>query len=589
MQAILKTSSAMLALILTTLYCAPLNLLLLNAREISSSPSVVLALSWKIALALMAFTVFLSVLLSFDNRRILGCLIISIATLFHLQGNLFAWNYGLFDGGDIDWQAHNAVGALEIAIWLTLPILAVHYREKIWPHIHLLAFIIVMMQLSSLGFQLSTGKKFPAQQAVAPDAGQTTKEVDQTLYDFSNDENVLIVIADTFSSPTFDEILNSEPTIAKRLSGFTSYSNTLGVSPYTLLSIPTILSSKVYENSGTIQSFMDESFNKNSLPGVLQENGYKARVVTMGLYKGYLQWLPSQNTTSVLDRKKEGAQLREYLQLWDVTLFRYAPHYLKMRIYNEHKWFLQTHFLDPERRKDAQDILFGTGPAMMIPTSVHRASRIIRDRFVERASIVSESPTFKFIHLFTSHTPYLMDSDGSPLSESQYEARALEKRALDQSKYALTEILDILDKLKQLGIYEKTLIIVAADHGNDIKNESRAGFMRRSHPMLLIKPFDDGSNLRYSDAPTSLLDIPLTVSKALDIEADFSGYPILSGEIPRGRVRNYYYFNWNSQGFWTADYLPQLEKYEITGQADDQDVWKKSCNLKQVENGPASC
>jgi hypothetical protein len=107
--------------------------------------------------------------------------------------------------------------------------------------------------------------------------------------------------------------------------------------------------------------------------------------------------------------------------------------------------------------------------------------------------------------------------------------------------------------------------------------------------MLLIKPIDGGGNLRYSEAPTSLLDIPLTVSKALGINADFSGYAILDGEIPRTRMRNYYYFDWNSQGFWKTDHLPHLEKYEITGQADDQDVWKKSCNLNQVENDPASC
>lgn len=588
-QSTLKISSATLALILTTLYFAPLNLLLLNAREIPSSPSVVLALSWKLAVALMIFTALLSAILALDSRRKLGCVIISIATLFHLQGNVFSWNYGLFDGGDIDWQAHNAVGVMEIVIWLALPALAVRYRDKIWPHIPLLALTIALMQAASLAVQLSNGKEFPTGQAMAPAVEEATKSPDEGLYDFSTEKNVLIIIADTFSSPTFEEILEKEPSIAQQLSGFTSYTNTLGVSPYTLLSIPTILSSRIYENSGTIQSFMSESFSENSLPAVFQENGYNTRVVTMGLYKGYLQWLPSQNTTSVLDRREEDTQLRHYLQLWDLTLFRYAPHYLKKQIYNQHKWLLQTRFLDPESRKDAQDVLFGQGPPMMIPTSVHRASRVIRDRFVERANTVSESPTFKFIHLFTSHTPYLMDSNGSPLSESQYEERALERRAFDQSKYALSEILDMVSKLKKLGIYDNTLIIIAADHGSDIINDSRAGFMRRSHPMLLIKPIDGANKLRYSKAPTSLLDIPITVSKALDIKADFSGYSILDGNIPSARVRNYYYFNWNSHGFWSAERLPHLEKYGITGQVDDQTAWEKSCDLNPIESGPASC
>jgi hypothetical protein len=143
--------------------------------------------------------------------------------------------------------------------------------------------------------------------------------------------------------------------------------------------------------------------------------------------------------------------------------------------------------------------------------------------------------------------------------------------------------------LKALGIYDDTLVIIAADHGSDLKNHTRAGYMRRSHPMLLIKPINGGGNLQYSAAPTSLLDIPRTVSGALGIEAEFSGYGILDGEIPSTRKRNYYYFNWNNQGFWNADHLPELEKYEINGPAEDQGAWKKSCDLLHVENGPASC
>ena len=589
MQAIFKNASAMLALVITALYCAPLNVLLINVREISIPPSLALAFSWKLALALLVFTVFLSGLLPMDKRRILGAVTISIAALFLLQGNYFVWDYGLFDGGDIDWQAHNVVGIVEITVWLALPILTIRYRDKIWPHMHLLSLLIVLMQVSSLVVQTATGAEFPTKYTTATGVEDPTKATDRGLYDFSDEKNVLIIITDTFGSPTFDEILRKEPLVAEKLNGFTSYSNTLGVSPYTLLSVPTILSSRVYENSRTIQSFMTESLNENSLPAVLRENGFKARVVTMGLYKGYLQWLPSQNTTSVLNKNEGDSQLREYLQLWDVTLFRYAPHYLKMKIYDKHKWLLQDRFLDTANSEDAGNMLFGARVEMMKPTPVHLASRVIHDNFIEQANVDSKSPTFKFIHLFTSHTPYLMDVSGNPISKPQYESIPLETRAFDQNKYALTQTLNMLDKLKALGIYDDTLVIIAADHGSDLKNHTRAGYMRRSHPMLLIKPINGRGNLQYSAAPTSLLDIPRTVSGALGIEAEFSGYAILDGEIPSTRKRNYYYFNWNNQGFWNADHLPELEKYEINGPAEDQGAWKKSCDLLHVENGPASC
>jgi hypothetical protein len=572
----LKLASAACALILTALYFAPLSVLLLNAAEVVTSPFGVVGFSWTLQLLLIAVTVFVLFFLPSRLRRIVACLIVTFAGLVYLQGNFFVWDYGPLDGTDIDWDAHNLAGIIEIVCWVGLPLLSILFVKKLWPHIHTLALVVILLQLASLGVHLASGKSFTSARSLV------NQELDEEFFEFSGKKNILVIVLDTFSTPLFETIIKERPSLTQKLSGFTNFSNTLGVSPYTLLSIPTILSSRVYENSGTIQSFMRESFGQNSLPGVLQKNGYKASVITMGAYRDYLQWLPGFDISSILYEGDQDGMLRANLQIWDVTLFRHVPHFLKQKVYDKHKWWLQSQFFSTAESRSATQ--------KMEPTPVQLASSEFLVRLAKYASVNSEFSTFKFIHLFTSHPPYLMEENGDLLSESDYEARTVEERAFQQSAFALNQILDVLEKLKQLNIYDETMIVVAGDHGTDITKKTRPVYKRRAQPVLLIKPFHQEGDLQSSQAPTSLLDISATISKEVLGSAEgFGGYAILDEEIPQDRVRNYYYFNWSGKEFWNVDHLPFLDKFEVTGPAGDLGSWKKSCNLQYAENRADPC
>lgn len=271
----LKVASAALALLLTAFYFAPLNMLLLNTREIFTSPGSVLQVSWKFQAIVAGTTLIFLFVMPKRACRVFACLLLCLAGLLYLQGNFFVWNYGLFDGTDIDYEAHNAVGFMEITFWVSILILAVRYQMKIWPHIHLIASSIVFLQATSLAFQLYEGKTFTSADAITTHTNLVRNKANGGFYDFSATKNVLIIMSDTFSSPTFEKLIRKRPSVVKRLSGFTNYGNTLGVSPFTLLSVPAVLSSKAYENTDTIQSFMKDSFGENSLPAFLQDNGFR--------------------------------------------------------------------------------------------------------------------------------------------------------------------------------------------------------------------------------------------------------------------------------------------------------------------------
>ncbi|NIO41951.1 MAG: hypothetical protein GTO41_18350, partial [Burkholderiales bacterium] len=67
---------------------------------------------------------------------------------------------------------------------------------------------------------------------------------------FSTEQNVVHIVMDGFQSDIFSEIIedpeNSD--LKKQLQGFTVFRDNLGAFPYTQVSIPAYLSSKLYRN-----------------------------------------------------------------------------------------------------------------------------------------------------------------------------------------------------------------------------------------------------------------------------------------------------------------------------------------------------
>lgn len=58
----------------------------------------------------------LSLFLKTHRLSLYNSLIIIIAILLWLQGNILLWDYGVFDGRDIDWSKNNLFGILDISI-----------------------------------------------------------------------------------------------------------------------------------------------------------------------------------------------------------------------------------------------------------------------------------------------------------------------------------------------------------------------------------------------------------------------------------------------------------------------------------------
>ncbi len=179
-----------------------------------------------------------------------------------------------------------------------------------------------------------------------------------------------------------------------------------------------------------------------------------------------------------------------------------------------------------------------------------------------------ERPFFLFVHYFDPHYNYLRhpeygfapDSVGRLRGgEDLEELRKIEGDLTPEEYAFLGDIYDeeirftdagvgrLLDRLRQLGLYDQTLIIVTADHGEEFGDHRGLGHSRTLYeevlrvPLILRLPGGQ-QNRPVVETPVSLVSIAPTILDLTGIAADslvFQGeslVPLLSASARRPRL-----------------------------------------------------
>ena len=187
--------------------------------------------------------------------------------------------------------------------------------------------------------------------------------------------------------------------------------------------------------------------------------------------------------------------------------------------------------------------------------------------FLERFA-TQEQPFFLFVHYFDPHYNYVRhpeygfaaDSAGRLLGgEDLEELREIEDDLSPEEFAFLADIYDeeirhtdagvgrLLGKLRELGLYDRTLIILTGDHGEEFGDHGRLGHSRTLYeevmrvPLIIREPSRE-PRARVVESPVSLVSIVPTVLDLAAIPADslvFQGEslaPLLSGPPPRPGV-----------------------------------------------------
>jgi len=501
-------------------------------------------------------TAALSALLLLIPRRHRGrpaLFVFSLAVLAWIQGNWLLGNYGLLDGGGLDMQAAAAHRLRDAALWLVgIAAAQVCYRG-LHGHVAKLAGIFLLLQALTLPFAAFFGG------ASRSDASQSLSLVaDDEIFVLSRKRNVVLVILDTVTSDTFVKFAGRDPAIYdRRFDGFVVYTDALGAFPSTQYSLPALLGAPPYDNRTPSDDYMARALQSDSLTVPLLEHGWSVDWISawplfcrQGRYSTCYA-IPRPYAAPDEYRTQVAAEL------FDISLFRHAPYDGKEWIYADGAWRVQSAVSKADRP----------------PVFVTSAAEFFDD-FNEKLRLGRDTPTLKIVHTGGGHGPFVLDADCAQVASGSYDALHYQQ----QLRCALKQTGALLQRMKELGVYDNATIIIAGDHGASFGSKAFGSHgltphrLARSRPLLAVKWPGDRGGLRRSTAPASIQDIAPTIAAAAGLDATFPGRDLakLDVDAPRRRSYNIYVNRHGTPG----GYRERIERYAVAPESRRPAAWR---------------
>lgn len=460
----------------------------------------------------------------------------------YVQGNFLAGSLPALDGTQIDWADYRRETVISVLMWCMAAALffVVIRRVRLKKFCRIIQVLSVCLTLvlaiSVISVCLMT-KGYEKKQDVIV----TTKDE----FEMSKDENVIILLMDTVDAGLFDEVIQDKPAYKKVFEDFTYYADTLGGYPFTTRSIPLILSGEWYENEEPFQDYLEQVYQGARLFSKLEDQGYK-----MGMYESIVPPRALEDAQRFENVLTCGSRVTSYMDFAKIQMrltgFKYAPFGLKKyctlslgefdsvrKVLSEHEGFNWTTF------NFYQNVL-------------------------NTAFTYTDEKCFKFFHLEGAHPPFQYDKDVNYISEDATYEQNIEACITAADTY--------LQKLKNNGVYDNSVIIIIADHGYNFSE-----VFGRQDPILMIKGRGEKHKMQVSNAPISFDDLQEAYLRLIDGK---QGTEVFDWKEGDRRERRY---------LWMETHLrtEHMIEYLQPGKAGDTDAMFKSgreFNLQPDDN-----
>lgn len=424
-----------------------------------------------------------------------------------LQGNGLNADYGALNGQAIVWEDYTVYGLINTALWAGILFICLSLRQ--WKRFGALCVVLPCLLAVGEGGWIA----YRAAQAPTP---QTETYLSQAgLYTVGTEENLLVLVLDSVDADQFAQALAEDPDLSRRLEGFTWYRNAMGLSDPTKYGLPALLTGQAYTQPVDYAGFIAAAYADAPLYTMLAGDVWDARFFTDSRYVSLDAGVVDNLAQEELTVNDPAGLTRDLLRL---CAFRYAPHFLKPQL-----WMYSNVFL-PYAQAQGEPVYEVTDPAFDA-----RLREEGLEATVERA--------FRLIHLTGMHPPYTMDAD------CQYQAQGV--TAQEQMRGCLRLAEDYLEQLRALGVYDRSAVLILADHGTETVHR----------PLLLLKRPGDTGEMAVNDAPVSYADLPATyVALLTGAQAGTELWSIPQGQA---RTRLYYHENSRNNAFNLYEYSTQ--------------------------------
>ncbi len=467
----------------------------------------------------------------------------------YIQGNYLAAKLPGLDGTVINWAEYAPMIPVSVVLFLVLTaVLAVllkifHFPVvlKIAKGVGIYLFLILAV---TLVFNIFKNSYTFFREKI--DQNITVK--DEML--LSSDRNMVILLLDRIESEDVENFMREDPgKYADCFEDFTYYRDAMGGYSRTEFSIPLILTGNQYKNDEDYYDFYTRSVLESPLFSNLEKRDYSMEVYDV---TNFICNDPSvfDRFSNILETRLEFKSKREFAaMLMRMIGYKYAPYGLKQ-------------FFNADRVdfKELEVGKYDYGYDRFIWFNGEYYDLINSQPFEKE-----EKKHFKWIHLEGGHRPYDLKADMSFLDEDhEYPAEKNDpvkgkEGYREKEKASLKVAKTMIEKLKEEGLYDNSVIVILSDHGDYYHETYKA-----QNPLLLVKGVNEHHPMKVSMAPVSYVtDLQAAFENLLDGKASDEIFAVKEGDKVK---RQYLFYNdWRDHSV--------LYEYEQTGHATDMDTF----------------
>ena len=462
----------------------------------------------------------IALLLPRKYRGAYSAVLFALTLCLYLQGNYINISYGVLDGNAIDWSAYTGYAIADTLFWIAVfAVVLLLWKKKA----ELLRSIQTYGSLLIISMQVITLVYLTASSGVLvqeePDQFLSTNH----MYEISAQDNVIIFVLDAFDQAFMEEILAEEPETYQTLfKDFTMFNNAATGGHSTWAGMPAMITGKSYAGGVRYAEYVENEFDSDGLYSTLKDRGYNISLFTDNSY------VPKNNTESIDNMVSSSFGVSSYTGLTKTyssfTLYKYMPHILKQ--------FFWLYTGDFDAYRD------GGGVEHYAFDDVAFYENLVN----RKLTLTDSENALRLYHLEGPHPPFDMNEYAQATEESSIQI---------QAKGCLYIVEEYLNQMKELGVYDNSMIIITADHGQVIPG----------HPILLVKDRGTQQTFSESSAPVSHFDMHNTIFSYIGEDMGDTFF-----DIPEHVDRKRYYSVFNSEG----NKISMIE-YLIDGDLHDAD------------------
>ena len=349
----------------------------------------------------------------------------------------------------------------------------------------------------------------------------TTKNINNV----STDKNFFIFLVDSVDSREFAEVVNNNLSYKETFNDFTYYPDTTSGYLFTRDSIPFILSGIWNQEETDFVDYYNDAFNNSKLFKKLNDENYNMNFYEYEIYSNNRNFEKFDNIKLYSDKINSVSFFKQFTKY---ILYKYLPYPLKK--YSK----IETASFDSCKIEDDIDY-FKWSNKEAYNNLINNKLEFVNDKY------------FQFLHIEGGHVPFDYDEDVNIIENGTY-------------KQKLTAVLKVIslfiNRLKENNVYDNSVIIILADHGEGKDT-------LRQNPILYIKGINEHHEMYISDIPVAYENLIDAYISLLENKNSTELFLNLDKNRPRRVLNNLY----------TREIMIEWYQY---GKAWDNDTFKAS-------------